>query len=154
MSAAEVRRAYSQRANLAVAFAKAAEMLGWSMGRGVDNKVENDMDWRHVLYVDLPNGKQVSYHFSPDDKHMLDGLPTYRGEWDGKFTSTIEWHEMLDLSPPPPREVNVEVLASRKLSGFALKRWRIELGKIDADPDISPADKDRILRGYINAWSK
>lgn len=146
-------RAYSQRANLAVAFAKAAALLGWPMGRGIDNKVENDMDWRHVLYVDLPNGEQVSYHLSPEDKHMLDGLPTYRGEWDGKYTGTTEWHEMLDFSMPEP-EVSVEVLASRKLSGFALKRWRIEAGKIDADPDISPADKDRILRGYVRSWSK
>lgn len=147
------QRAYSQRANLAVAFAKAAALLGWPMGRGIDNKVENDMDWRHFLYVDLPNGEQVSYHLSPEDKHMLDGLPTYRGEWDGKYTGSSEWHEVLDFKLPAPVD-SVGVAAARELEGFALKRWRIELARLEADSDISPADRERILRGYIHSWRK
>lgn len=148
------RRAYEQRANLAIAFAKLASAQGWPVGRGIDNKVENDMDWRHVLYVDLPTGEQVSYHFAPHDVHMLDGLPTYRGEWDGKYTGTTEWHELL-YSPPPSDHMPLDEYAARSgLTGFAWKRWLTEKGKLEADKDVSQIDRERILRGYIKAWSR
>ena len=149
-----VCRAYSQRANLAVAFAKLAMQNGWPAGRGIDGKVENDMNWRHVLYVDLPGGEQVSYHFAPEDIHLLDGLPTYRGEWDGKYTGTTDWHEL--LYPAPPGEVMSleEYAAASGLNGFAWKRWLVEKGKLEADKDVSEVDRERILRGYVKAWSR
>jgi hypothetical protein len=149
-----VRRAYEQRANLAVAFAKLAAQSGWAAGRGLDSKVENDMEWRHVLYVDLPNGEQVSYHFAPGDVHLLDGLPTYRGEWDGKYTGTTEWHEMLYAPPPADVIPLYEYAASSNLSGFAWKRWMVEKAKLEADKDVSEQDRERILRGYVKAWSR
>lgn len=150
-----VRRAYSQRANLAVAFAKMAAAQGWPYGRGIDSKTENDMEWRHVLYVELPGGEQISYHFAPDDVHLLDGLPTYRGEWDGRFTGTTEWHELLPGPPDNLRpELDAEQFAELALSGMALRRWHIERRKLEADPDVSGADRERILLGYAKAWSR
>lgn len=149
-----VRRAYSQRANLAVAFAKMAAAQGWPYGRGIDNKVENDMEWRHVLYVELPGGPQVSYHFAPEDIHLLDGLPTYRGEWGGKFTGTTEWHELLNGSPRADLMPLEEYAAKVGLRGFAWKRWLTEKAKLEADADVSPIDRERILRGYVKAWSR
>lgn len=80
-----LNRAYSERAALSGAFAKTALQLGWKVGRGIDTK-EPDAAWRHVLYVELPDGRQVSWHFAPSDFHLLEGLPTYEGEWDGNFT--------------------------------------------------------------------
>lgn len=149
-----VRRAYSQRANLAVAFAKMAAAQGWPYGRGIDSKTENDMEWRHVLYVELPGGEQISYHFAPDDVHLLDGLPTYRGEWDGKFTGTTEWHELLNGAPRADLMPLEEYAAKSGLSGFAWKRWLVEKNKLEADKDVSAEDRERILRGYVKAWSR
>lgn len=149
----QVRRAYGQRANLAVAFSKLASAQGWLVGRGIDSKEHNDMEWRHVLYIALPNGEQVSYHFAPDDLHMLNGLPTFRGEWDGKYTSTTEWHNML----APVRYVDLmdlESYAISQLSGVPLRRWLIEKEQLEADKDVSERDRDRILRGYVRAWSR
>lgn len=148
-----VRRAYSQRANLAVAFAKMAAAQVWPYGRGIDSKTENDMEWRHVLYVDLPGGEQVSYHFAPEDVHLLDGVPTYRGEWDGKFTGTTEWHELLNGSPRADL-MPLEEYAHSQLFGVPYTRWCIERSKLEADKDVSPIDRERILRGYVKAWSR
>lgn len=151
----QVKRAYSQRANMAVAFAKMIGAQGGAYGRGIDDKTENDMDWRHVLYFELPTGEQISYHFAPDDVHLLDGLPTYRGEWDGKFTGTTEWHDL--VAPPVTYTLEVhpiEQAAALALEGFALKRWRVEHARMKADKDVSEEDRERILRGYIKAWSK
>lgn len=149
-----VRRAYGQRANLAVAFAKLAAQNGWPVGRGIDGKTENDMAWRHVLYVDLPGGEQVSYHFAPEDLRLLDGLPTYRGAWDGQYTGTGEWHKLLYPAPPGDAMSLEEYAATSGLSGFAWKRWLTEKGKLEADKDVSQVDRERILRGYVKAWSR
>jgi len=82
---ARLNNAYSQRNALAIAFAKAALAAGWKAGRGYDNNPEKgwDPEWLHVVYVDLPNGQQVSWHMGPDDVKFLDQLPQYDGEWDG-----------------------------------------------------------------------
>lgn len=147
-------RAYEQRGNLAVAFAKLASVQGWPVGRGIDSRTDKDMEWRHVLYVDLPGGEQVSYHFAPGDLHLLDGLPTYRGEWDGKWTGTTEWHELI-YAPPKADVMSLEQYASTSnLTGFAWKRWLVEKAKLEADKDVSDIDRERILRGYVKAWSK
>lgn len=90
-----VDTAYHQRNNAAVALVRMALLLGWPAGRGLDDKTDNDLVWRHVVYLDLPNGEQVSYHMAPADVPLLDGLPEYTGKWDGKFTGTTAWAEMV-----------------------------------------------------------
>lgn len=88
-------RAYTQRNNAAVALVRMALLLGWPAGRGLDNLTDNAPEWRHVVYLDLPNGEQVSYHMAPADVSLLDGLPEYPGKWDGKFTGTTAWADMV-----------------------------------------------------------
>lgn len=144
--------AYRQRNALAVAFAKIAHRLGWQVGRGIDGKTENDMEWRHVVYVDLPDGSQVSWHMAPDDVYLLDGLPCYRGVWNGEYTAThSDWIKLLDL-PAAPFEC-VTTYANRVLSGAALRRWRIEERKLEQDDDVSSEAAEAILRGYAKAWA-
>lgn len=155
MMAAEdkLNNAYSQRNALAVAFVKMALLLGWPAGRGIDGCEENDMEWRHVVYVDLPNGDQVSWHMSPDDVNLLDGLPCYRGEWNGQWTAKqVDWVKLLDFAAEPVEPLYE--LAQRCLSGFAHKRWLIEANKLEMDTAIAPEVKDAILRGYVNSWRK
>lgn len=82
----KVNAVYVQRNELAVAFAAMALRAGFKAGRGIDeSKVEG---WQHVLYVDLPNGQQVSWHMSPECVELLDILPSYDGEWDKLYTAT------------------------------------------------------------------
>lgn len=90
-----VDTAYTQRNNAAVALVRMALLLGWPAGRGLDDKTDNAPEWRHVVYLDLPNGEQVSYHMAPADVPLLDGLPEYAGKWDGKFTGTTAWAGMV-----------------------------------------------------------
>lgn len=147
-----VNLAYRQRNNAAIALVKMALMLGWAAGRGIDNKVESDVEWRHVVYIDLPNGEQVSCHMAPEDVIHLEGLPVYRGKWDGKYTGTTAWHSMLD--EPKTEPMAIDAYAHLALGELALRRWHIERAKLAADKDVSEADADRILRGYIRAWSR
>lgn len=149
-----VNDAYAQRNALAVAFVKMALRMGWSAGRGIDGREENDMDWRHVVYVDLPNGSQVSWHMAPDQVKLLDGLPEYGGVWNGEWTAKdVDWVKLLDVQAEP--EEDAYDLAERLLGeGFALNRWHTERRKLHADPDVTPEVRERILRGYATAWSR
>lgn len=96
----ELDRAYSQRNNAAVALVRMALLLGWPAGRGLDNLTDNAPEWRHVVYLDIPNGEQVSYHMAPADVPLLDGLPEYAGKWDGKFTGTTAWADLVPEGQP------------------------------------------------------
>lgn len=85
-----LERAYNERNALAIAFTRAAVMLGWNAGVGIDEtKLEWDDNWRYVLYVDLPNGKQVSWHLNPTAADVLvkdvNDLSLYTGKWSGDF---------------------------------------------------------------------
>lgn len=145
--------AYRQRNALAVAFVKMALLQGWPAGRGLDGREENDMDWRYVVYVDLPSGAQVSWHMSPDCVNLLDGLPQYGGDWNGEWTAKdVDWIKLLDAQSEPLEPLYQ--YASRKLSGSAYRRWCIEARKLEQDDDVSTETLDAILRGYVSAWSK
>lgn len=99
---ARLTRAYAERNALAVAFAKAALAAGWKAGRGFDDDPKKDRTpkWRHVLYVDLPTGEQVSWHMSPTEVHLLDGLPEYSGRWDGTFIArNPDWVGLISGAP-------------------------------------------------------
>lgn len=82
----QLQTVYSQRNELAVAFALAAIEAGWKAGRGFDMDMPGaDVNgWGHVVYVDTPGG-QVSWHIAPADVYLLDSLPQYDGDWDGTF---------------------------------------------------------------------
>jgi len=149
-------RAYSQRNTLAVAAVKMALLLGWPAGQAIDSNEESEPEWRHVVYIQLPDGSQVSYHIAPDDLDLLHGIPGFSGQWDGSYLGTMaHWIDSIPdpYTSPVPAGMTVERWAEDQLEGFALKRWRVELRKVDADDSISPETKDRILCGYIKAWS-
>jgi len=69
-----LNQAYRERNELAAAF---ASVVG-NAWVGVDPL---EPDWP-VLYVDTPAG-QVSWHFSPDDKHLIAHVPRRDTPWDG-----------------------------------------------------------------------
>lgn len=87
---AKVQQLYTERNNCAIAAAKFAVMAGLKAGRGLDNNPAVGDEWRHIVYIDLPNGMQVSYHIAPANVPLLDGLPPYYGKWDGSFNGRRE----------------------------------------------------------------
>lgn len=42
-------------------------------------------DWHGAVYIDLPTG-QASWHFHDSHAYLFDGLPAYKGQWDGHDT--------------------------------------------------------------------
>jgi len=76
---------YEERANLVILAAKLALQNGWKAGRGEDTNPMWDDEWRNVVYIESPDGVQVSWHFSPKDAHLVDLLPIFEGRWDGSF---------------------------------------------------------------------
>jgi hypothetical protein len=87
---------YAQRNELAIAFVKAALAAGWKAGRGTDPQA--DHEWSNVVYVDLPDGRQVSWHIAPREAHLLEGLPYYKGEWDRTFVGrTAGWTRSMEV---------------------------------------------------------
>lgn len=90
-------KVYTERAALAVAFARLALSNGWAAGV----KPATPEQWT-VLYVDLPGGEQVSWHIAMEDEPLLAGLPPYPGQWDGKFTGrNPDWCQLIPMQPPP-----------------------------------------------------
>lgn len=86
--------AYRQRNIAVVALAKMAIIAGYRAGHGYDSDPAKDWDpeWRHVVYVELPDGKQVSWHMDPSTVRSALTLPEYPAKWDGTWHSrTLGW---------------------------------------------------------------
>jgi hypothetical protein len=82
----DINVVYSERNQLAIALVKMAIELGLKAGRGIDNDhLDWEEKWRHVIYIQFPNGLQVSWHMSPNEINLLDMLPEFDGKWDGTF---------------------------------------------------------------------
>lgn len=139
---------YTQRAALAVALARMILMQGGRAGFCTGKSMD---DWP-VLYIDLPDGKQISFHISREDSRLLEGLPTYTGEWNGTYLGRgSEWLEAIPMPTDFERVVTVEIadaVARRRLKGHALNRWYVERKKLQADTDILPEVAAQILMGY------
>lgn len=81
----KLNQIYTERNNCIIAAVKFALAAGHNAGRGMCDNEGWPAEWRHVVYINLPDGKQVSYHIAPEQVHMLDGLPAYTGTWDGTY---------------------------------------------------------------------
>jgi len=142
---------YTQRAALAVAVARMILMQGGRAG----TKPPEPGGWP-VLYIDLPDGSQLSYHFSSVDAHLLEGLPPYSGEWDGTFLGRgSDWLKAIPMPAPLDMVTTIsmaEAVAFERLSPVALRRWGIERKKLEADTDVLPEVAAQILMGYARRW--
>ena len=84
-----VSRAYKERNFAAIVAVKAALAAGWKGGYKFDSDKNWDADWCHVIYLETPEGKQISWHMSPEEAEYVKNLPSYGGEWDGTFLSRV-----------------------------------------------------------------
>ncbi|QMP23993.1 hypothetical protein DDSR119_75 [Pseudomonas phage DDSR119] len=144
---------YTQRAALAVAVARLILAQGGTAGIKPANIEAGE--WA-ILYIELPDGAQLSYHISQEDDGLLAGLPLYKGEWDGTFLGRgAEWLSAIPIPTEFERIFTVpmaEKLAYSRLKGTALSRWQIERKKLAADPDVLPEVAAAILMGYARKW--
>lgn len=79
--------AYAERNHLVAALAKVypsglrkTDIPGW------------DEEWQGCCTIDLPTG-QISYHYHDSEAYLFEGLPPYRGEYDGHTEEIV--HERL-----------------------------------------------------------
>ncbi|MCP1118890.1 hypothetical protein [Robbsia andropogonis] len=111
----KLNRTYSERNELAIAFVKAAIAAGWNAGKGKDNNEDYDDQWRNVVYVDLPDGRQVSWHIAPSELNLLEGLPDYNRSWDGTMLGrSVGWSKAIApaQSEAKPVEFFTEIASS------------------------------------------
>lgn len=93
-----IQECYRDRNRLAVALTRMAILAGLNAGKGKDDHEDWDDEWRNVVYIDLPDGHQVSWHIAPDELALLEELPKYKGDWDGEFYKDDElWPESIPL---------------------------------------------------------
>lgn len=45
-----------------------------------------DAEWHNCVYIDLPGGRQASWHYHDREAALFAHLPPYAGEWDGHTT--------------------------------------------------------------------
>lgn len=84
----KLNQTYNERNTLMIALARTMLLLGHKAGYGVDlPKLEMGWteDWATVVYIDLPDGKQLSYHMNEFTAEAARTLPLYPGKWDGSF---------------------------------------------------------------------
>ena len=93
----KLNQAYSERNCAVILAVKLALLQGLNAGKGKDGNTDWEDEWRNVVYIDLPNGKQVSWHIAPSEVHLLKDIPEYKGKWDGTYLSKGE--EFLPMKP-------------------------------------------------------
>jgi hypothetical protein len=54
---------------------------------------QEQYDWQTIAYLDLPAG-QCSWHIHDSEKHLFEGIPLYRRDWDGHSTA-IKYERVL-----------------------------------------------------------
>jgi hypothetical protein len=80
-------RAYSQRALVVKLLVVMCSRLGYDYGWGIDDNEDWEMEWRHVMYVQLPEG-QFSWHIAPQDQPLFHDISKqFNGKWDGSYKS-------------------------------------------------------------------
>src|SRR3546814_10287693 len=80
----------------------------------------------HVLYVDLPDGRQVSWHMSPSEVPLLEGIPNYQGTWNGTFLARepgwCQFHCADDCAPRDQDEAElIKAVLSAHRAGLRVK---------------------------------
>lgn len=91
----QLNEVYNER-NRVVAFlvAMAAER-GWPHGLAEHdpNDASWDADWRGIVFIELPDVGQVSWHYHDSERPLFVGLPRYDKPWDGH--SSVEKYDRM-----------------------------------------------------------
>tara|TARA_R110002111_G_scaffold100976_6_gene156463 strand:+ start:21942 stop:22535 length:594 start_codon:yes stop_codon:yes gene_type:complete len=80
----------------------------------------------HIIYFEIPNCEQISFHYTPDKK-----LPGYAKKWDGKRNSTLKKVEALaaDILKDTITKNDLESLPKKKEAKKKYKQYHDDLGQ-------------------------
>jgi hypothetical protein len=81
-------RIYKQKTKFILDLCELFKEQGWTYGVQKSNVPPTT----HVIYFEIPECEQISWHFTPEKK---DDFPNYKGEWDKKQNSTIKKLEIV-----------------------------------------------------------
>src|SRR3546814_19783002 len=103
----------------------------------------------HVLYVDLPDGRQVSWHMSPSEVPLLEGIPNYQGTWNGTFLARepgwCQFHCADDCAPRDQDEAElIKAVLSAHRAGLRVKSARILGPDVDLNGEPIVDDKSGV----------
>ena len=73
---------YLRKQELIESLVRQCRDLGWSFGI----HKQDSGSTTHIIYFDIPNAGQISYHYTPPEAH---DLPEYAGQWDGNDNSGL-----------------------------------------------------------------
>jgi hypothetical protein len=72
---------YDKKSKLILDLVEIFKENGWIYGI----QYEKNISTNHILYFEIPNTEQISFHTNLYNTHMY---PNYKSEWDGKINST------------------------------------------------------------------
>lgn len=80
--------AYKERNYLVSLVAKMAIALGGKAGLGKHDPNDNDwdVDWRTIVFIDIPSVGQCSWHVHDSEVGLFNFLDEYDEKWDGHST--------------------------------------------------------------------
>lgn len=79
--------AYRERNKVVAAFAKLCRSLGMAAGLMKHEGEDWEPDWRTLLFIKLPDGSQLTWHFHDSEVDQLKGFDFYPNmKWDGHDT--------------------------------------------------------------------
>ena len=85
MAGSELQKLYTERNKVIALAARLAVDNGYKAGIGKD-KSETDPKWQNVVYIELPNVGQVSWHVPLEELHLFSFLGVYTEPFDGHTT--------------------------------------------------------------------
>jgi hypothetical protein len=134
--------AYLERNRCVALIARMALALGQRAGVARTAIEGWSEDWHGCVYIDLPAG-QASWHYHDSQASLFDGLPAYKGAWDGH--STPEKYERVAASyvapvapAPAPEALNLADPAVQK-------RLAAQWGYAPAQAGAKPAPAGLVL---------
>lgn len=74
-------------------------------------------DWHGCVYIDFPTG-QASWHFHDSQAWLFEGLPPYKGSWDG-HTTEEKYERIAAIEPRSIQSLEAEVARLREALAFA-----------------------------------
>lgn len=120
-------KAYVERNHAVIALAHMALAAGFKAGRGIDTTAPPTWDppYLRVVYVELPDNQQVSWHMGPGVDRAWEDLPEYLGTWDGTYLGRVpEWPTKV-VWRDAYKDMVEEVYARAEAKGGVIENGRI-----------------------------